>query len=152
MGMNELHASHIKQVRVGFSISGQSLIPERVTEAIGIQPDHSAHRGDAKRNYHGQIIGTHSESYWVLSTENKVESKDINDHLRYLLSRLLPYRETLLEIAEGGETYFDVLWKSTYLYAGTGPVIEPDCLRGVAQLEAGMGFDIYQIEEAEADA
>ena len=147
MGINELHASHIRQVRGSFSISGQNLIPEQVTEAIGIQPDHSAHRGDEKRNYKGQIIGTHSESFWVLSTEGKVESKDINGHLRYLLLLLLPHREVILKIAESGETHFDVVWKSTYLYAGTGPVIDRDCLYGVAQLEAGMGFDIYQVDE-----
>lgn len=147
MGINELHASHIRQVRVSFSISGQSLLPEQVTKAIGIQPDQSAQKGDEKRNNQREIIGVHSESFWVLSTEGKIESKDINDHLRHLLSLLLPYRETILKFAEDGETYFDVLWKSTYLYAGTGPVIERGCLYGVAQLGAGMGFDIYQVDE-----
>ena len=65
------------------------------------------------------------------------------------MERLLPHREAILELADGGETYFDVLWQSTYLYAGTGPLIEADCLAGVAALRAGMGFDIYQIDEEE---
>jgi len=42
-----------------------------------------------------------------------------------------------------------VLWESTYLYAGTGPLIEKDCCIGIGLLEAGLGFDIYQIEEPE---
>ena len=147
MGINELHASHIRKVEVNFCILGQNLIPEQVTEAVGIQPDYSGNKGDEKRNNLGKVMGTHSESFWVLSTEGKVESKDINDHLRYLLSQLLPHREAILKFAKSGETYFDILWQSTYLYAGTGPVIERDCLQGAAQLGAGMGFDIYQIDE-----
>jgi hypothetical protein len=149
MGMNELNASHIRKVEVNFWISSESLNPDEVTQAIGILPDHSGLRGDEKINNVGHIIGNHSEGFWILSTENKVQSKDINDHFRYLLSQLLPHREAILRSAEGGETYFDILWQSTYLYAGTGPVIESDCLQGVAQLEAGMGFDIYQIDEEE---
>jgi len=151
MEISELHAYHIRKVEASFWISGQNLIPEQVTEAVGIQPDFSGNKGDEKRNKLGKVMGTHSESFWVLSTEGKVKSKDINDHLRYLLSQLLPHREAILKIADNGETYFDILWQSTYLYAGTGPVIERDCLQGAAQLGAKMGFDIYQIDEKEGD-
>ncbi|HYP26437.1 MAG TPA: DUF4279 domain-containing protein [Blastocatellia bacterium] len=149
MAISDLHASHIKRVEVNFGIFGQGLNPGEVTQAIGIQPDGSGLSGDDKTNYLGQVIGTHPEGFWILSTESKVKSKDINDHLRYLLTQLLPHRAAVLRFAHGGETYFDIVWGSTYLYAGTGPVIERDCLRGVAELEAGMGFDIYQIEEEE---
>jgi hypothetical protein len=151
MGITELHASHIRKVEVNFCIFGESLNPVEVTQAIGIQPDHSGLRGDEKKNNLGQTIGTHFEGFWILSTENKAQSKDINDHFRYLLFQLLPHREAILRFAEGGETYFDILWQSTYLYAGTGPMIDRDCLQGVAQLEAGMGFDIYQIDEDDED-
>jgi hypothetical protein len=62
-------------------------------------------------------------------------------------SKLSPHAELLNQVSEGGETFFDVLWKSTYLYAGTGPLIEARHLRGMAELNAGMGFDIYQVDE-----
>jgi hypothetical protein len=150
MGISELHASHIRKVEVNFIISGHTLNSEAVTQTIGIQPDHFGCAGDEKKNFLGQTIGTNSEGFWALSTKNKVVSKDINDHLRYLLSQLLPHREEILKLAQAGKTYFDILWQSTYLYAGTGPVIEKDCLQGIAELKAGMGFDIYQIDE-EAD-
>ena len=35
---------------------------------------------------------------------------------------------------------------SSYLYAGTGPVLAGDCIAGICELKAGLGFDIYQIE------
>jgi hypothetical protein len=152
MGISELHASHLRKVEINFGIFGESLNPKEVTQKIGIQPDYSGLRGDDKTNNLGRRIGTHSQGFWILSTENRVQSKDINDHVRYLLTQLLPHREEILKLAEGGETYFDILWQSTYLYAGTGPEIERDCLQGVVQLEAGMGFDIYQIDEEEDEA
>lgn len=40
-----------------------------------------------------------------------------------------------------------VFWQSTYLYAGTGPLLDAADLAGVAALGAGMGFDIYQLDE-----
>ena len=77
---------------------------------------------------------------------------DINEHLKVLLDVLLPKREIILEFATGGETYFGVIWKSTYLYAGTGPLIEAQYLRGITELGAGIGFDIYQVDEEEDNA
>src|ERR1700742_1371906 len=118
MPINEFHASHIRKVEVNFIISGEWLIPAQVTEATGIQPDYSGNRGDERQNGLGHVMGTHSEGFWVLSIEGKVESKDINDHLRYLLSRLLPHRKAIRKLAEKGPTYFGALWQSTYLYAG----------------------------------
>jgi hypothetical protein len=62
---------------------------------------------------------------------------------------LLPHRDAILKLSQEGDIYFDILWQSTYLYAGTGPIIDRDCLQGVSQLQASMGFDIYQIDEEE---
>jgi hypothetical protein len=93
-------------------------------------------------------VSTHG--FWSVSSQGRVEAglaaKDVNEHLRYLLRVLLPAREAILKFAHGGETYFDVLWESSYLYAGTGPEIAGDCIAGIYQLNAGLGFDIYQIE------
>lgn len=78
--------------------------------------------------------------------------KDINEHLKVLLDQLLPKRAAILGFAARGESYVDVVWKSTYLYAGTGPLIDAQYLKGITDLGAGIGFDIYQIDEDEDDA
>jgi len=148
MSISEFHASHIRRVQIGFIISGENLDPKKVSAILGIESDMSANRGDPKILY-GKTIGLHKEGFWRIHTEEKVVSKDINDHLNFLLAILLPHKDTILELAQDGETYFDVLWESTYLYAGTGPVIDKECLYGIGQLNAGMGFDIYQINEKE---
>src|SRR5262245_29693479 len=132
MSINELHASHIKKVVVGFVLSGEHLNPNIVSEVLGLLPDYAASKGDESHNNKGNVIGIHSEGVWRIDTENKVQSKDINEHFQYLLSLLLPHKTMILKFAEGGETFFDVLWQSTYLYAGTGPVISNHCLQGMS--------------------
>ena len=147
-GISEYHASHIVRVKVDFLVSSYDLDPTAITHLIGLNPDKSAKRGDERKNYKGDLIGPHEEGFWLLSSSGKVTSKDINDHIRGLLKILFPHRNIFLQIVNemGGETYFDVLWTSNYLYAGTGPVISRDSLRGISELGASMGFDIYQEE------
>jgi hypothetical protein len=153
MSINELHASHIGRIGVDFYLESPTLAPSEVTAALGLQPDKFASRGDARRNYVGTLLSPHQKGFWSLSSKGKVQgdlhSKDINEHLMFLLKLLLPHRENILRFAKAGETFFDVLWESSYLYAGTGPVISRECIEGIAQLSAGIGFDIYQIDGVE---
>lgn len=151
LGLDPLHAGHIREVAVTFSVSAPDLDPDAVTAATGLQPDRQARRGDERRNRAGKLLQPEKEGWWALGTRGKLDSRDVREHFHYLLARLLPHAGALRAFAEGGETYFDVLWKSTYLYAGTGPIFDPASIAGAAELGAGMGFDIYQVhEEAEA--
>src|SRR5262249_10484307 len=149
MGLSDLHLSHIRKVAVGFIIFGKKLNPQKKKKTLGLQTDHFAARGDERRKLEGALLAPHDAGFWRLDTDDKVNSKDINDHFRYLLSILLPHRDAILKLSQEGDIYFDILWQSTYLYAGTGPIIDRDCLQGVSQLQASMGFDIYQIDEEE---
>jgi len=141
MSINELHASHIGRVAVSFHLSSPKLNPQDVTSALGIEPELVS-------------VPPSSDGFWSVSSRDRIAgllpSKDINEHFRYLLRILLPHRETILRFVNGGETYFDVLWESSYLYAGTGPVLDADCIAGVSQLNAGLGFDIYQIDAGDS--
>jgi len=147
MGISESHASYIGRVGVDFCLSGDELEPGVVTSRIGIPPSVSARRGDARLGPQGREVGTHNIGLWRLSSEGAVLSKDINDHFAVLLDRLLPHQAVLREFAAAGEAFFIVFWESSYLYAGTGPVIDSRAVSGAAALGAGMDFDIYQIDE-----
>jgi hypothetical protein len=148
-GIDEQHASHIGRVKVDFLLSALDLDPKTITERTGLHPDKSAKRGDERRNYKRDLIAPHDEGFWMLSSEGKVISKDINDHIGLLLGLLLPRRETFLAVVNemAGEAFFDVLWTSNYLYAGTGPIISREALQGMSELGASIGFDIYQDDE-----
>ena len=151
MAISELHASHIRKVEVSFCLIGPDLDPDAVTGRLGLSPDDTQRRGDERRHKRsGAVLGLYREGLWALGSLPRVDSKDINDHFRWVLGQVLPHREAVLEFARGGESFFNVLWKSTYLYAGTGPLIDAECLAGVAALGGGMGFDIYQVDEPDA--
>jgi hypothetical protein len=152
--ISKSHASHIRKVNVGFIISGPKVKPEQLSALINTLPDRSARKGDERRNAKGQILGYEKNGWWRIDSMPRlkvsgIRKKDINEHLKVLLDILLPHRERLNKLSEGGETFFDVVWKSSYLYAGTGPLIEARYLEGVADLKAGIGFDIYQVDEDE---
>ncbi len=149
MALSPLYLATIRRVHVEFLLSAPDLDPEEVSSALKIKPTRSAKRGDERRNPRGALLSPHKEGWWELSSEGKVKSKDINKHFEYLLKRLLPHRDLLLSFAKakGGETFFDVLWENTYLYAGNGPLLSKQSIKGMAELNAGIGFDIYQINE-----
>ena len=149
--LNEHHASHIGRVQVDFFLSARDLDPNTVSQITGLKPDRDAKRGAERRNYKGQLIAPHDEGFWMISSRGRVESKDINDHFDSLLMLLLPHREKLVQIIDQtqGEAFFDVLWTSNYLYAGTGPMISRQAIQGISNLGASLGFDIYQDEAAE---
>lgn len=149
MKLDEFYVSHIGMVRVSFSVSALNLDPAEFTSTIGVQPISTAKRGDERRNYVGNIISPHEEGYWKLSSEGKVNSKDINEHFSFLLKILLPHRKEILRLVKelNGEADFDLIWQSSYLHAGTGPLLSLEIVKGVSQLGAAIGFDIYQIKE-----
>jgi hypothetical protein len=145
MSLNPLHEAHIREVAVYFDLTAPDLDPESVSVVLG-GSHRSARRGDERRNVKGQVLRPHDEGWLQINTRGRVDSKDVNKHFRWLLERLLPHRDQVLGFANG-ETYFGVLWKSTYLYAGTGPMLDRDVVAGAAKLHAEIGFDIYQVKE-----
>lgn len=147
MAISDSHASHIRGVHVRFCLEAPSLDSAAVTDATGIAPTSLGKAGDPRTNRIGTMLGTHEQGWWQFSTKDMVDSKDINEHMRYLLAQVLPHSQVIRDLASSGEAFFDVLWESTCLYAGTGPVLDADVVDGMAALGAGIGFDIYQIDE-----
>ncbi len=144
---NDFHTSHIRRVHVDFELMAPDLDPVQVTTTLNVKPTATANRGDERWNLKGKQLQPHDAGWWKLTTADSVNSKDVNEHLRYLLEILLPHCESILSFAKNGKTHFDVLWESTYLYAGTGPIINSEHIAGIASLQADIGFDIYQVDE-----
>jgi hypothetical protein len=154
MSINKSHASHIGRVNVDFVLFGPDLEPTEVSVALGIQPDSSGRKGDERHAPNGKLIGHENEGWWRIDSTPRLKvtgiaRKDINEHLAVLLDLLLPKKEILNQFRPKAEAFLGVVWTSCYLYAGTGPLIESKHLKGIAALGAGMGFDIYQVDEKE---
>lgn len=146
--LSEHYAAHIGRVQVDFYLLARNLDPDAISQITGLKPDRTARLGDERRNYKGEVVSPHDEGLWMIGSKGRIESKDINDHINSLLAMLLPHKATFLQIITDmeGETFFDVLWTSNYLYAGSGPVISREALQGMSDLGASIGFDIYADE------
>ena len=144
MALSEFYESTILEVNASFGFHSFPCAPEAITERIGLQPDKTSTKDHPHRiGSDGQRILVPFSSWSIFSSS---PSKDINEHLRQLLVRLgtakLPFDPSW------GEPHFGVLWKCSYLYAGTGPFYEPDVVTGIAAFTASLYQDIYQVDEA----
>ena len=138
---------HIRKVSVGFVLRGPSLDAEAVTKRLCLNPTAAVRKGQ-QRIIAGRVLPPcHDAGYWRIESTPAIDSIDINDHFGFLLNLLSPLVHDIKGIIEANEVYFDVLWESTYLYAGAGPVISNGSLRGMAELGADVCFDIYQVNE-----
>lgn len=84
---------------------------------------------------------------WFLSSEDYVKSLDVRRHLDWLLMRLTPKREELLSIQHepGMRMAVICVWHSR---SGTGgPVLWPEQMSQLADLNLECGFDIYFFED-----
>jgi hypothetical protein len=78
---------------------------------------------------------------WSLSSEGKVSSKDLRDHLDWLLNVLEGGRDGLARLQEMPDVRMNVLcvwWASE---GGGGPVLWPDQMRRLAALNLECAFD-----------
>jgi hypothetical protein len=143
MTLSESYKSTIIEVKACFGIEGFSEDPDKITEALNINPVEIRRKGEIKKLRNGHEIEI-KENQWSIESTSK--SKDINDHLRELLKKLNG-KESLIKVAWNPS--FSILWKGNYLYAGSGPFFERDVIKGIARLGADLWQDIYQIDEEE---
>lgn len=143
MAISGLHASTVVNVRAYFGFDRFDCDPDVITRFLEIQPDEVGRKGAVK------ITGSNREVRWPFNTwsiVSRIESKDVNEHLRELIGRLRHVSGDFPP--EFGEPFFSVLWKGNYLYAGSGPFFEADVIVGIARLNAALYQDIYQADEA----
>ncbi len=142
MAISDFHASTIVKVRAYFGFSEFACDPDEITKALGVVPDEVGRKGAIRA-----VMGDR-EFPWLWndwSLLSRTESKDVNDHLRELLTRVEGIACRIRD--EFGQSSFSVLWKGNYLYAGSGPFYEADVIAGIAALGAMLWQDIYQVDQ-----
>jgi hypothetical protein len=112
--------------------------PVDITSRLGIEPSHWQRRG-ASPKAHARPAKLHG---WFLSTEDKVDSRDVRKHLDWLLSRLTPQAEALLDL-QSEQCKMDVscFWVSATGHGG--PSVRPDQMGALARLNLELWFDVY---------
>ena len=142
MALDPQFAESIRDVRASFGFSHFDCDPGIITEALHIVPDEVRRRGDELTPKPGRRFTVPFNS-WCISSS--VASKDVNDHIRELLTRLS--RATGRLDPRWGAPSFNVLYKATHLFGGNGPFYETDVVQGIAGLGAELWQDIYSLED-----
>lgn len=117
------------------------MIPELITQRLGIEPTSTQKVGQVFRNSLGRER-TASINGWFLSSEGKVTSLDLRRHLDWLLDRVMPAKEPLLELQWRSGLDMDVscVWWSAQGHGG--PVLWPEQMARLAELNLECGFEL----------
>jgi|SRR5579884_3163625 len=125
--------------------SGDRLEPDRITALIGIAPRVAYRKGEVFKRSRGQEIRGRT-GLWLVSSEDRVESDDLNDHLDYLLSLVSPQRgqdrlaklQSLLR-KDGLEADIPCFWHGSH--GARPPSIREDVRERLAQIPARLDED-----------
>ena len=133
-----------------FAIFSDGLDLENLVGRLGINADWLLPPVAATLDSKGVARNCGRRGCWLVRSNGRVVSEDVNEHLRYLLAILQPHRETIIAAAKGGVATFTVNWSGpTYPYH-CGPTLAVDCVAGIADLEAEITFTLHVGQQAGA--
>lgn len=116
-----------------------------VTEYIGIQPSYFQNKGQKVENSRG-IKRTTKSTYWCLSSEKKVVSKDVRHHLKWLTDQLAEKSFALAKLQRQRGVTMTVNCNWWSLGSG-GPTLWPEQMKALADLNLECSFNIYLFDD-----
>lgn len=121
--------------------------PAAVTVTLGIKPTHSHSPGDHK----SARAAPFKHGQWSL-TSPLPQTAELEAHLDWLLTRLLPVQSHVLDVLKQDERlradFFCGLWIASW---NEGLTVSAGALAGIASLRAELGFDIYWMGDDDVD-
>lgn len=114
----------------------------RVTCALGLEPTKSQEKGSLVKNSRGRVRMV-SRTGWFLSSEGAIDSKDLRDHLDWLINKLSNVASALQVLQEqpGTKMTISCVWWSAAGHGG--PVLWPEQMDALAKLNLECSFDVY---------
>jgi hypothetical protein len=117
------------------------VVPNAMTAKLGVKPDTTMTKGLPHELPSGRMRDA-TVSGWFLSSEGQVVSRDLRDHLDWLLDRLRPAAVGLSAL-QAEEVRMEVWCRWDSASGHGGPTLEPEQMRLMAELNLQCGFDIY---------
>lgn len=120
--------------------------PDIITDIFKVQPTMVNVVGEKITNSRGRIREIRDFG-WFLSTESIVASKDIRHHIDWIVRTIYPHRKELKEIQGMSDMKMSLkcVWFS--LLGHSGPVLWPEQMSALAELDLECSFDIYFVDE-----
>jgi hypothetical protein len=116
---------------------GKTIEPDVVKGRLGIAPTFSYRPGERRGRK-----GPWPYGYWELCSQPFIASKDLSDHIGWLLAQVEPVKDVFCEIArESDRADIFCFWESSVGHGG--PTFSAALLGRVATLGLELGIDIY---------
>jgi hypothetical protein len=94
-----------KLVAVGLYLKGHDLDPQKITEAIGLEPTFAHRRGEKKATSAGSEFVTKIGLWGLVIEEEPAEMADV---VEKLIETLRPHARSLQELPQVQEAYIDI--------------------------------------------
>ena len=117
-----------------------------ITELLQLEPTKTQEKGAVIENSRGRTREI-TRAGWFLSTEGVVASKDLRDHLDWLIDKLVDAKESLCLLGASMDNKMTVscIWWSKAGHGG--PVLFPKQMAALSELNLELSFDIYFVED-----
>lgn len=122
--------------------------PDEITKVLGINASQLNVAGTKVTNSRGKTREIR-KSGWFLTSKNEVDSKDLRDHIDWVLMHLSSAKNGLSKIQsmDGVKITLKCTWRSKYGHSG--PVLWPKQMSEMAAFGLECSFDIYFDNESE---
>ena len=129
-------------IEVFLRLEHDSADPDTVTAVLGLAPTHSVKRGELAADGKGE---TYPWNVWVLSSAWSVPRRsDVREHFQWLLASVGSRASELRTLRnQGYRIAVHCTWIGQSGYGG--PDLSPQILRGLADLEVEVYFDVSQV-------
>ena len=127
---------------ISLRVRHPSIAPEKITEALGVEPKHSWKAGQQRRTPKARLLtGNNRDTYWVANVAAGRWPSNLNEAILDSLKKLARYRSFFHQIRiEGGTVELFVGW---FFENQSGDVLTHPCLALAGDLQVDLSFDIY---------
>jgi hypothetical protein len=138
---------------VTLRVYSDTIPPEEISSSLGLTPTSTQHKGRV-RNPHGRRPIVQKLHGWFLSSEGRVESRDVRRHLDWLLDQISGAADELTRLTNSvtGGTRADIscAWFSAFGHGG--PTLSPSQMERMGTLGIDCWFDLYVSDVAKAES
>jgi hypothetical protein len=126
-------------VDVQLFFRGDDLDPEDVTRLLSIKPSIKHKRGDHHGEKNEMIWKT---GFWLVETREYVESKDIDQHLKWILDQLEPVSDQVEFIMSQDKVYGEVNLLFSLYKPNWDSLLQTSLIGRMAGLKIPLGISI----------
>jgi hypothetical protein len=130
----------LRNIYASLLFRNKDLNPDLVTELLGIKPLKKFKKGES---YGIQRVKTRQTGFWYVSTEDYVQSDNIEHHLLWLLEKIERVTESFMEIVSREKLDVEITCVLQMYSIEDGFSVSAITLKRIAELKIRFGVSLY---------